>query len=162
MTRPGTPGDLPLIGWREWLALPELGIDAIKAKIDTGARSSALHAFGFHRELEDGVDIICFRTHVRRREGRPATECRAELLDMRSVKSSNGTVEHRYSVRTLASLAGQEWPIELTLTDRAEMRFPMLLGREALRNRFLIDPGRSFVDPTLRPVRRRPRPHPRT
>lgn len=141
----------PLVGWREWLALPGLGIRRVKAKIDTGARSSALHAFGFERFRAGGTDRVRFQTVTRRAPSSPTIECEAEVLDIRTIRSSNGAIEDRYVVSTPCLLAGKEWPIELTLSNRRAMKFRMLLGREALRRRFLVDPGRSFIDPTHRP-----------
>lgn len=141
----------PVVGWREWLALPGLGIRRVKAKIDTGARSSSLHAFGFERVRSGGVDRVRFQTVTRRAPSSPTITCEADLLDIRSIRSSNGAIEDRYVVSTPCLLAGEEWPIELTLSSRRAMKFRMLLGREALRRRFLIDPGRSFIDPTHRP-----------
>lgn len=140
---------LPLIGWREWLALPGLGITKIKAKVDTGARSSSLHAFGIERGRAEGRDRVVFYTHPRQRGDGPGVSCSAELLDVRSVRSSNGSLEERYFIRTTARLQGIEFPIELTLANRDDMSFRMLLGREAIRGRFLVDSGRSFIDTTL-------------
>lgn len=155
---PRPPGDhhdpnavLPHVGWREWLALPDLGIRRIKAKIDTGARSSALHAYDCERHRVGGRDLVRFTTVTRRAPSSRPLVCEAELLDVRSIKSSNGAIEDRYVIVTPCRLAGEEWPIELTLSDRPRMKFRMLLGREALRRRFLVDPGRSFLDPTYRP-----------
>ncbi|MEM8712013.1 MAG: RimK/LysX family protein [Planctomycetota bacterium] len=145
--------DLPVIGWREWLALPRLGIPKIKAKVDTGARSSALHAFGIERGRAEGRDRIAFYTHPRQRGDGPGISCSADLLDVRTVRSSNGAEEKRYFIRTLARLHGLEWSIELTLAERTDMSFRMLLGREAIRGRFLVDTGRSFLDRTLMPDR---------
>ncbi len=140
---------LPCIGWREWLALPGLGIPKITAKVDTGARSSSLHAFGIERGRAEGRDRVAFYTHPRQRGDGPGVSCSAELLDVRTVRSSNGGLEERYFIRTMARLQGVEWPIELTLTNREDMSFRMLLGREAIRRRFLVDSGRSFLDTTL-------------
>lgn len=143
------PRDLPVIGWREWIALPHLGIPKIKAKIDTGARTSTLHAFDIERGRAEGRDRVVFYTRSRQRGDGPGLSCSAELLDLRTVRSSNGQTEERYFIRTLARLQGIEWPIELTLTSRDDMSFRMLLGREAIRRRFLVDSGRSFLDTTL-------------
>lgn len=140
---------LSTIGWREWLALPGLGIPKVKAKVDTGARSSSLHAFGIERGRAEGRDRVAFYTHPRQRGDGPGLSCSAELLDQRTVRSSNGSTEERYFIRTIARLQGVEWPIELTLSNRADMSFRMLLGREAIRNRFLVDSGRSYLDTTL-------------
>ncbi|QDV09637.1 hypothetical protein Poly30_51950 [Planctomycetes bacterium Poly30] len=148
-TSPRVRSHLPLIGWREWLALPGLGIPKVKAKVDTGARSSAIHAFGIERRRAEGRDRVAFFTHPRQRGDGPGLSCSAELLDVRTVRSSNGAIEERYFIRTLARLHGIEWPIELTLTERNDMSFRMLLGREAIRGRFLVDSGRSFLDQAL-------------
>jgi hypothetical protein len=136
---------LPVIGWREWLALPELGVTAIKAKVDTGARSSALHAFNLQRISRNGQTWVRFQVHPRD-DRRPQSKITAQalLVDERWVKSSNGGKTLRPVIRTMASLGGIVWPIELTLVRRDLMGFRMLLGRSAVRRRFLIHPGVSF------------------
>ncbi len=134
----------PVVGWREWIALPELGIARIKAKIDTGARTSALHAFNVKRFLRDGERYLRFTVHPRQRRRRPAVLCEARLVDRRVVVSSNGAREQRYVIRTTVQAGDRAWPIELTLTDRDEMSFRMLLGRQALRRHLIVDPGSSF------------------
>ena len=134
----------PVVGWREWVALPDLGIDLIKAKIDTGARTSALHAFKVEQVLRDGVPSLRFIVHPRRRRRRPEVVCEAPLVDRRVVVSSNGQREARYVIRTTIQIAARCWPIELTLTDRDEMSFRMLLGRQALRRHLIVDPGSSY------------------
>lgn len=135
---------LPIIGWREWLALPDLGVARIKAKIDTGARSSALHAF----DIERSGDRVRFTTRPKHAGTGHPVLCEADLLDQRTIKSSNGSIEERYLISTTVELLGVRWPIELTLTARDDMLFWMLLGREAIRGRFLVDPGASFMDPS--------------
>lgn len=133
------------IGWREWVSLPELGIDAVKVKIDTGARSSALHAFDvetFHRR---GKTMIRFKVHPQQRDSRTTVSAVAELLEYRRVKSSGGHETLRPVVLTVVQLLGQSWPIELTLVSRDAMGFRMLLGRQAVRGRFLVDPGKSYL-----------------
>ncbi len=134
----------PVLGWREWVALPDLGIDAIKAKIDTGARTSALHAYKITPFEEDGKRRVRFVVHPVQRRKLPEVVCVADVIDERMVTSSSGHRERRLVVRTPLQLGGKTWPIEITLTDRDEMSFRMLLGRQALRRRVLIDPGRSF------------------
>lgn len=137
--------DVPVIGWREWLAMPSLGIVRIKAKIDTGARTSAIHAFGVHTFSDRGAPHVSFELHPVQRSRRDATECIAEIVDERVVTSSSGHQQVRLVIETEVSLAGLTWPIELTLAARDRMGFRMLLGREAIQGRFLVDGGRSFI-----------------
>jgi hypothetical protein len=136
---------LPVIGWREWAALPDLGIGRIKAKIDTGARTSTIHAWNIAlREQPDGR-WVSFDLHPVQRNNAVVVSCRAPLADMREIRSSSGHAEHRYVIMTRLKLGEAEWPIQLSLTNRDEMGFRMLLGRTALRNRVIINPGRSFL-----------------
>ena len=134
-----------IIGWREAIALPQLGIDKIKVKIDTGARSSALHAFDLVEFKQDGKDLIRFQVHPLQRDRTVTVTAEAELLEYRKVRNSGGVAQLRPVIMTEIELGGQSWAIELTLTNRDVMGFRMLLGRQAVRNRFLIDPGRSFL-----------------
>lgn len=134
-----------IIGWREWLELPDLRLPAIKAKIDTGARSSALHAFDVHLSRRDGIDVVRFKVHPIQRNSVVTVEASSPLVDERAVRSSSGHATLRPVIRTAVQLLGQRWPIELTLTNRDEMGFRMLLGRSSVRRRFLVDPGRSFL-----------------
>ena len=136
---------LPVVGWREWLALPELGIAAIKAKIDTGARTSALHAFYVERFRRRGVDMVRFGIHPLQQRSVPALDCEARLLDRRTVSDSGGHREKRYVIETPVVAGDSNLPIQLTLTNRDTMRFRMLLGRTALEGRFLVDASRSYV-----------------
>ena len=134
----------PVIGWREWVLLPALLDLPIKAKIDTGARTSSIHSFGTRRFTERGAPFVEFLVHPLQRRETPEIACVAPVKDERWVKSSNGGSEKRIVVETVARLGPIDWPIELTLADRDVMGFRMLLGREALRRRFLVDPGRSY------------------
>ena len=131
----------PIIGWREWAALPALGIPAMKVKVDTGARTSALHAYAI-RIHESSVS---FRVHPIQRDTRTVVECRADLVDFRNVRSSTGRPTRRPVIRTDIELFGDRWVVELTLVSRAEMGFRMLLGREAIRGRFVVDPALSYL-----------------
>lgn len=135
----------PIIGWREWLSLPELDIMKIKAKVDTGARTSALHAFALEPILVNGKNKIRFDIHPLQHNTSIVKTCIADVVDKRLVTDSGGHSEERYVILTPITLAGQTWPIEITLTEREDMLFRMLLGRSALRKRFIINPARSFV-----------------
>jgi hypothetical protein len=161
LTKKRTKSPSIAVGWREWLSLPELGAEWIKAKVDTGARSSSLHAFGIETDLRAGQTWVRFEIHPWQHSSRSPLVAEAPVLEFRDVKSSSGTVQHRPVIRTLLRLGAIERPIELTLTRRDEMGFRMLLGREALRGQFLVDPGRSFLcgRPPIEVVRanRRPR-----
>jgi hypothetical protein len=127
------------------VALPELGIDGIKAKVDTGARTSALHAVRIERFSREGRTMVRFEAHPVQRETRTVVRTEAELLELRSVRSSTGDESRRPVIETAVRVLGREWPIELTLVSRDLMGFRMLLGRQAIRRRFVVDPARSFV-----------------
>lgn len=139
-----------VIGWREWVSLPELGIRRIKPKIDTGARSSSLHAFDVEFFRRRGEEWVRFRVHPLQRDSRKTVKAEAEVLEMRRVRASSGHVSLRPVIVTPVELMGRRWPIELTLADRMDMSFRMLLGREAVRGRFVVDPGRSYYGGTPR------------
>lgn len=137
--------DARTLGWREWAQLPQLGVQAIKAKLDTGARTSALHAFGLKPFERDGIAMVRFTIHPLQRSSGSAVSVEAALADERRVRSSDGRAELRPVIETDLQLGGERWPIELTLTSRDEMGFRMLLGRQALKGRVVVDSGRSFV-----------------
>ncbi len=136
---------LPVIGWREWVSLPDLGIEKIKAKVDTGARTSALHAFSLQPFIEDGQHKIKFEIHPMQHNTDNIITCIADIVDKREVTDSGGHTEERFVIVTPLAIAGQLWPIEVTLTERENMLFRMLLGRSALRKHFMVNPARSFV-----------------
>jgi len=147
---------LEVIGWREWVALPELGVARIKAKVDTGARSSSLHAFDLENFRRDGEDWVRFGIHPVQRNSRVTIEAEAAVLEYRSVRSSSGKATRRPVILTQLELLGQSWKVELTLANRDEMGFRMLLGREAFRNRFMVDAGSSYYGGRIRrPARSR-------
>ncbi|MGL6289546.1 MAG: ATP-dependent zinc protease family protein [Silanimonas sp.] len=146
---PATPSATALVvlGWREWLALPDLGIRALRAKVDTGARSSALHVDALETEFRGGVEWVRFH---------PGSDgvfdstidshwAEAPVLDRRFVTDSGGHRTERIFIRTTLNLAGASWPVEINLSHRRNMLFPMLLGRTAMAGRFLVDPQRSFI-----------------
>lgn len=133
---------MPVLGWCEWVALPELGVPLLRAKIDTGARTSSLHAEQCEEFERDGE--LHVRFIVRNRKGRPF-ECESRVVESRNVRSSTGHEEHRTVIATDCVLHGLHWTIEFTLTDRTPMKFPMLLGRKAMAGRFLVDPEKCYA-----------------
>ncbi|MCH9790988.1 MAG: ATP-dependent zinc protease [Gimesia sp.] len=135
---------LPVIGWREWVSLPSLGIKSIKVKVDTGARSSSLHAYDLQEFERDGVNWIRFKVHPVQRKTNEIVQTEAKILEFRSIRSSSGKSTRRPVIITNIELLGVVWPVELTLANRDEMGFRMLLGREAFRQRFLVDAGKSY------------------
>lgn len=140
------------IGWEEWVALPELNLPAIKAKVDTGAKTSSIHAFMVEKIVEGGDVKVRFGIHPI--PERPDIElyCKAHLVDERQVISSNGQTELRYVIRTMARFGKQKWPIELTLTDRETMAYRMLIGRSAMEERLIVVPEKSFLLGKLSPL----------
>ncbi|HSG37125.1 MAG TPA: RimK/LysX family protein [Paracoccaceae bacterium] len=140
-----TPKVAPLvIGWRETVGLPELGIDAAVAKIDTGARTSALHATRIRHFERDGAPWVRF--HVPHAGLAEAVDCEAPLVDSREIKNTSGVPEERLVISTRLVLGGRKWTIDVSLADRTAMTMPLILGRTAIRKRgILVNPGRSFL-----------------
>ncbi len=134
-----------VIGWREWVELPGLKIKEVKAKVDTGARSSSLHAYDITTHNRRGEEFVKFVVHPEQGSSKTSINCRAKVLEYRKIKSSNGQTELRPVIVTNVRLMGLEWPIEITLTNRDEMGFRMLLGRESIRKKFYVDSGSSFI-----------------
>jgi ribosomal protein S6--L-glutamate ligase len=139
-----------VLGWEEWVALPELGLPAIKAKVDTGARTSALHAFYVEPYGPARARMVRFGVHPIPRRADVAIECKARVVDWRVVVSSNGEREQRYVIETALGIGERQWPIEVTLTNRDTMAYRMLLGRQAIESGVLVDPSSSFRQPKLR------------
>ncbi|WP_428409851.1 ATP-dependent zinc protease family protein [Hyphococcus sp.] len=135
----------PLIGWRERADLPDFDVKGINAKIDTGAKSSAIHAFRIRETVINGADHVQFYLHPVQRRKKPEVFCSAPIADRRVIRSSNGQEEERYVIETRLRLNGKVWKIDLTLTNRDAMGFRLLIGRDALRRKFLIDPGASYL-----------------
>lgn len=137
--------DKIIVGWREWAGLPGLGIHRIKVKIDTGARTSALHAFDVKTFTEQGVKMVWFAIHPMQKRIDVVKECTAEIIDRRWVSDSGGHQERRYVIATDVAIGEECWPVEMTLTNRDTMKFRMLLGRTAMEDRLLVDPSRSYI-----------------
>jgi len=135
-----------ILGWREWVSLPELGIPAIKAKIDTGARTSALHAFRIEPFSRNNTDHVRFWLHPLRNQQYIELICEAPVIQKRAVKDSGGHSEIRYVIESVVCVGDYKWNIELTLTSREDMMFRMLLGRSAItKGKLKIDPSASYV-----------------
>ena len=137
--------DLITLGWREWVRLPDLGINAIKAKVDTGARTSAIHAFELNTFSEDGRERVEFRIHPLQKDDATIVTCTADILDQRVVTDSGGHKEERFVISTMLEIGKYSWPIEATLTARDNMLFRMLLGRTAIKGRAQVNPARSYL-----------------
>jgi len=154
--QPGTVEDVVqdkelVFGWEEWVELPGLGLPAVRAKVDTGARSSSIHAFMIEPYGRAGKQRVRFGVHPVPERPDIVVFCSAELVDQREITSSNGETELRYIVRTPLCIGGQEWPIEISLTNRESMQYRMLVGRTALRDNIIVDPNLSCAQGELSP-----------
>jgi hypothetical protein len=135
---------LTILGWREWISLPDLGIDGIKAKIDTGARSSSLHAFDIQAIDINGEQWVEFKVHPQQHQTNTTVPCRARIKDYRQVTDSGGHRSMRYVIETTINIGAEQFTAEMTLADRSQMMFRMLVGRTAMKSRYTVDPGRSY------------------
>ncbi len=133
------------VGWREWIALPDIGVPGIKAKVDTGARSSCLHTHDYEIVDVEGQETVRFHLHPLRNVDAVLLTCEAPVKDYREVKDSGGHAERRPFIRTRGRMGDFEWEFDLSLTNREGMKFRMLLGREALAPHFNVDPSVSYV-----------------
>ena len=132
------------IGWRETVALPDLGIQTIKAKVDTGARTSALHAVPRKVYEKNGTPWIDF--DIPRSAAHPVIACKSPLVDQRKITNTSGVPETRYVIETKMILGDRYWTIEVSLADREKMAFDLILGRTAIRrHKLCVNPGRSFL-----------------
>lgn len=141
------PVEMMTVGWREWAILPELGVAAIEVKVDTGARTSAIHTYYLQEEEHPDGLYVRFGLHPDRHQTELALECLARVTDRRAVSDSGGHKEVRYVITTPISMGGQSWPIEITLAQRDNMAYRMLLGRQAMRGRILVNPAASHLLP---------------
>jgi hypothetical protein len=139
--------DKIIIGRLESISLPELEIDDLQVRVDTGAKTSSLHVDDIKKSIIKTVQSVTFNIHPDVHNVDTVVQCTSPISDIRKVKSSNGTTEERYVIETPITLGNQTWKIEITLTDRSDMSYLMLLGREALGKRFLVDPSKVFINP---------------
>ncbi len=143
--RPEPFRQLLVIGWREWISLSDLGISKIKAKIDTGARTSALHAYDVHEYFDGPKHMVRFKVHPMQKDTLSVRSARAEVIDKRLIRDSGGKVTLRPVILTTLRVGDLKWEIELTLVNRDQMGFRMLLGRQALRGNLLVNPQKSYL-----------------
>ena len=139
------PSELPIIGWREWVALPELGIDKLRCKVDTGAKTSCLHAFYVEPFEKDGTRMVRFGLHPDEKSTDIEQHCEAMVIDQRNVTDSGGHTEERFVIQTPIVLGHERWSIQITLTNRDTMKHRMLLGRRAIMDNFLVDSGAQHL-----------------
>ena len=134
-----------IIGRLESIALPDLGIDDMQVRVDTGAKTSSLHVDNIVKYMQNGKPWVKFDIHPDIHNVEKLISCKAVISDIRKIKSSNGTAEQRYVIETPMTLGKETWPIEISLTDRTDMNYLMLFGREAIGKRLLVDPSKVFL-----------------
>lgn len=137
------------LGWKEWISLPQLGVHAIKAKVDTGARTSALHALNIDPFERDHLDHVRFQISPMPRRPHVLIDCVAPLVGRKVITSSNGEKEERFIIETALSMGGHAWPIEMSLTNRESMITRVLLGRQAMTETTVIRPTEKYLQPKL-------------
>jgi len=144
----------PILGWNEWIALPDLNVPRIKCKVDTGARTSALHAFYVEEFEENSVRRVRFGLHPEQGDTTKEIHCIADIVDKRKVTDSGGHTESRIVILSSIVIGNLTWPIEITLTNRDTMRYRMLLGRAAIEDNFIVDAGASCImgEPSTSPA----------
>lgn len=148
LAMPPTPSSL-ILGWQEWVALPDLGLPALKAKIDTGAKTSSLHTHLIEPYGPAKRPMVRFTVRPDPNRKELEIDACAEVVDRRAVTSSNGERELRYVIATRVHIGDLSWPIEITLANRERLTYRMLLGRQAIRSNILVDPESSFRQPKL-------------
>ena len=137
--------NFPIVGWNEWVALPDLNVPRIKCKVDTGARTSALHAFYVEEYEENTIRRVRFGLHPEQTGTSKEIHCTADVIDKRNVTDSGGHTESRIVIESSIVIGNLTWPIEITLTNRDTMRYRMLLGRAAIEDNFVVDAGASCL-----------------
>lgn len=137
--------ELITVGWCEWVSLHQLGLPRIKAKVDTGAKTSCLHAFSVEPFQKNDTQWVRFGMHPNQDDTKTEVYCEAEVYDQRQVTDSGGHIENRYVIRAPLTVQNTQWPIEITLTNRDTMKFRMLLGRQAMRDKMLVNPAESYL-----------------
>ena len=145
---------LKVVGWREWISFPEFGGPSIRAKVDTGARTSAIHARNIRISVRDGIEYADFDIYPHQRDSHVIVHCRAPIVARRRIRNSGGHAQDRVIVRTPLRIGDDVFNIDLSLTRRDQMGYRMLLGRRALKNRYVVDSGRSYVQGPSDPGRR--------
>ena len=140
-----------IIGWKEWFAFEKLGLPAINGKIDTGAKTSSLHAFNIEHFVKSGIDYVKFEIHPIQKDKNVVRTCTAKVIDYRYVSDSGGKKEKRYVIKSPMKIGKKTIIIEITLANRDSMAFRMLLGREAIKKaNMLVDPSKSFLQGKLK------------